>query len=111
MPSIDGLRLTFSMATSVELDDLDALICLPGFQRFLDHVGYEWGPAGERFQRAVKQAAEKSGDDAVHALKMVLFAQTEIRTLLGWPAERLQQLRSQGRMVAEAGASRRGAGL
>ena len=99
------------MPDATELDDLDALLTLPGWARFSAHLVAEWGPAGQRYQQAVKLAASKVGDDAVHQLRGVLFAQEEIARLLMWPQERLSQLRSRGTGTALPVDSRRGAGL
>ena len=99
------------MPTPTDLDDLDALLTSPGWARFSAHLVAEWGPAGQRYQQAVKLAASKAGDDAVHQLRAVLFAQEEIAKLLMWPGECLS--RGRARAVGTGGVpdSRRGMGL
>ena len=96
------------MTDATELDDLDG-IGGPFWARFKAHAITEWGPAGQRYQQAVKQAASK-GDDSIHALRMVLFAQEEIGKLLQWPEERIAQIKGQAALVGLP-SSRRGVGL
>ena len=99
------------MSDATELDDLDALLTSPGWARFSAHLIAEWGPAGQRYQQAVKLAASKAGDDAVHQLRAVLFAQDELAKLLMWPAEQLSKLRMRGTGPMSLSDSRRGTGL
>jgi hypothetical protein len=94
------------LATSNELEDLEALLGSEGFARWRDHIVNEWGPAGERFQQAVKQAAVKEDTAATNHLRAVLFAQSEIEKLLVWPIERMRQIQHQA--PVQSGPSRRG---
>lgn len=100
------------MTDHAEQDDLDSGVTGAFWQRFTDHARQEWGPAGERYQQAVKKALEgKSETDAIAYLRMVVFAQSEIATLLRWPLERVSALKhATQRAVMEPG-SRRGPGL
>lgn len=88
-------------------DDLDALINLPGYQRFHAHVVEEWGPAGKRFQQSVFAAADSP--DATAKLREVIFAQQEIGKLMAWPQEVLSRAKADA--VGPAPGSRRGIGL
>lgn len=95
------------MADSSEIEQLEALITSEGYHRWREHIVREWGPAGERYQQAVRTAAAKDDATAMHHLKAVLFAQTEIEKLLLWPIERLREIR-QAATVGMGGPSRRG---
>lgn len=75
---------------------------------FSDYVTREWGPAGLRYQQAVREAAQSA--NAVIELQKVLAQQDAILHVMRWPAERLGQLKQIVR-VAEPTASRRGPGL
>lgn len=98
-----------------ELAELDSLLTSGGWQRLQAHFDSEWGLAGQSYQEAIKKAIVGpvgSEADAVQRLKCVTYAQDAIARFMRWPAERVQQLRSQAeRMVAGVGPSRRGPGL
>lgn len=97
VPQIDPQTLTEGLSS-------------PFWQWFAAHVEQEWGAAGQRYQQAVQHAAEKADNDqAVHMLRMVIFAQKEIRTLLMAPQERLRAAREA--IPKPPSASRRGPGL
>ncbi len=101
---------------STELDELESGLTSGFWQRVSQHVEREWGPAGERYQQAIAQAiaSGKDADDAVHALRMMVFAQKEIARLLKWPEERVAAIRSRIHPLDEwdkINPSRRGRGL
>jgi hypothetical protein len=102
-------------ADSTELDELDSLLTSGGWGRLTAHFDSEWGLAGQSYQEAIKRAIGGpvgSEAEAVHRLKCVTFAQTEIARFMQWPAERVAQIRGQmERVVAGGGTSRRGPGL
>lgn len=97
-----------------EQDELESGLTSGFWGRFTAHVQQEWGPAGERYQQALKQALSgPSGSeaDAVHRLKMIAFAQAELSRVLQWPSERVAQLKSVTAKAAAGPVSRRGPGL
>lgn len=75
---------------------------------FGEHVTREWGPAGLKYQQAVRDAAKDA--NAVVELQKILFAQEQILLLMKWPADTLKRLQEQARPQM-ATASRRGPGL
>lgn len=98
-----------------ELDELQSGLTSGFWARLNRFALEEWGPSGERYQQAVKQAI--SGGlgtevESVHRLKNITFAQAEILRLLQWPQERVAQLeRLKQQHVSAQGGSRRGPGL
>lgn len=89
------------------LDDLEALtdgLSSPFWAQFQTHVTREWGPAGLRYQQAVREAASKP--EAVVELQKILFAQEQILILMRWPSEKRNQLLAKG--MQEMASHRRG---
>lgn len=102
------------MTDHAEQDELESGLTSGFWQRVTNHVQREWGVAGERYQQAIKQAISgpSGGEaDAVHRLKMITFAQTEIARVLQWPSERVAQLKHRTQQAAAGPVSRRGPGL
>ena len=99
------------MADATEQDELESGLTSGFWGRLRDHFDREWGPSGERYQTAIKQAISgPSGSeaDAVHRLKMITFTQAEIARFLQWPSERVAQLKNVTKQAAAGPASRRG---
>lgn len=95
------------MTDAHELDDLEALLQSPGYQRLMAYAANEWGPAGKRFQDAVMKAAEKPDAEATAFLRCVVFAKAEFERFFRWPHERVSQLNASAQQVT-GGPSRRG---
>ena len=98
-----------------EHDELESGVQSLFWGRVRAHYEREWGANGERYRQAIEQAVGggKSSDDAIHSLRMVVFAQKELARFLQWPDERLAHLRRTAAATeATAGSqSRRGPGL
>lgn len=97
-----------------EQDELESGVTSGFWGRFRDQFEREWGPAGERYQTAIRQAISgpSGGEaDAVHRLKMIAFCQSEMAKLLQWPHERIAHLKHATNQAAAGPVSRRGAGL
>lgn len=92
-----------------EREALEEGISTEFWKLFGEHVTYEWGPAGIRYQQAVRAAAESQ--TAVVELQKILYAQEQIRLLMLWAAERVSHLKQEMRHPAEVSMSRRGHGL
>lgn len=96
--------------TPIELDDLMAGLTSPFWAWFQQYVTHEWGPAGLRYQQAVRSAAESP--NAVIELQKVLYAQEQLLSLMRHPSEKLNLMRQQvlkaSPRVAEVMASRGG---
>lgn len=74
------------------------------------HGSREWGPAGLRYQQAVKDAAESP--NAVIELQKVLAAQSAVLNLLSWPVEQFTAAKQQLKEAAQSSiGSRRGPGM
>lgn len=100
------------MADSSELDALQDGLASPFWQWFTSHMQKEWGAAGDRYQQAVMNAAAMKDENAVHTLRMVIFARQEIERLFQAPQERLRQLRGErAAALVPSTPSRRGPGL
>lgn len=103
------------MADPTELDELQSGLTSGFWLRFKKHCEQEWGPSGETFQNAVRQAIQgPAGNEAeaVQRLKAVTMTQAAVIRLLGWPDERMAQIKnSVKRQIAAATPSRRGPGL
>ena len=79
---------------------------------FAAYKEQEWGAGGERYQQAVKRAAEKQDTEAMLMLRCVIFAQTEIERLFAYPSELRQSMLVKARQeLHSGGSSRRGPGL
>jgi hypothetical protein len=91
---------------TAEREALDEGLQTEFWKLFSEHVVREWGPAGLRYQQAVKAAAENV--NAVVELQKILHTQEQIALLMRWPVERLRQMEQQPAMT---GPSRRGPGL
>lgn len=99
------------MTDHTEQDELESGLTSGFWMRFREHCEQEWGPAGERYQAAIKQAISGPSGveaDAVHRLKMITFAQAELAKLLQWPVERVAQLKRHTKEAAAVSVSRRG---
>jgi hypothetical protein len=94
--------------TPSEREELEAGLASGFWLLFKQHAEQEWGPAGERYTQAVQQAAEMKDENAMHTLRMVIFAQREMQRLLAWPAERLNRLKGHNLVAPEGYQSRRG---
>jgi hypothetical protein len=66
---------------------------------FSTHVTNEWGPAGLRYQQAVRAAATDA--NAVVELQKVLYAQEQILLLMRHPQEKLNVLKQKAIQAAE----------
>lgn len=93
-----------------DLENLSDLLNSEGWRWFSEHVTKEWGPAGLRYQQAVRDAAKDA--NAVVELQKVLHTQEQVIVLMKAPRERLEHLKN-GRELAMRGPSisRRGPGL
>lgn len=83
------------MDSTIERENLDALINSDGWRTFTDYVTSEWGPGGRAFISAVTGAA--NGTDSATAmahLQQIIVAQKEIQKVLAWPEERLKALKA-----------------
>lgn len=97
-----------------ELDELQSGVTSGFYQRLTSYAEHEWGPAGETFMLALKNATSGpagSEKEAVDRLKNVMFAQNEIRRLLQWAPARIAQLQQQKEAASRPSGSRRGPGL
>ena len=93
-----------------ELEALDDGLTSEFWRLFGDHVTREWGPAGLRYQQAVRDAAKSA--EAVVELQKVLYAQEQLIALMQWPRDRQTALRQQRQQqLAPVNMSRRGQGL
>lgn len=92
------------------LEQLSDGLSSPFWEWFGLHVTREWGPAGLRYQQAVRTASMDA--NAVVELQKVLHTQEAILALMRFPAEELNRLRQQKKQeVLGPTASRRGPGL
>lgn len=98
------------MTDDKELESLSDLLHGQGWAWFSEHVTREWGPAGLRYQQAVRDAAQSPS--AIVELQKVLHTQEQVLLLMKAPRERLDRLK-QARQPAHPAAlvSRRGPGL
>ena len=99
------------MSEQPTLETLSDGLSSPFWAWFSDYVTREWGPAGLRYQQAVREASQSP--QAVVELQKVLHAQEAIYALMRHPAEKLNSLRDQKRseIRIQHGLSRRGPGL
>lgn len=96
-----------------ELDELTNGVTSGFWLRFKAHIEREWGPAGETYQQAVRNAVAGplgSEVEAVQRLKVVAAVQKAMLDALQWPEHRIAQMRTQ-QSRRTAAPSRRGAGL
>lgn len=98
-----------------ELDELQSGLTSGFWQRFRKHAEQEWGTAGETYQAAIRNAVQgPAGNEAeaVQRLKAVAMTQAAVIRLLGWPDERVAQIKKRVETDKLAmGPSRRGPGL
>ena len=94
------------MSENSELEDLDQLVHMPGWGRFLSMVDHDWGRGSERFMDAVTNAARGDNVHLQDHLRQILAAQREIQQVMQLVPNRIKHLK-QPEMVA-AGQSRRG---
>lgn len=102
------------MADPTELDELRDGVTSGFWQRYRDHVVREWGPTGDTYQQAVRNAIQGplgSEAEAVQKLKVVAAVQKAMLDSLQWPEHRIAQLQAGVTRRQAQGASRRGAGL
>ena len=102
------------MSTPTTVTDLEALadgLASPFWTLFAEHVTREWGPAGLRYQQAVRNAAKDP--QAVIELQKVLHTQEQLLLLMQWPHDRLTTLRDKARasLSRPQNPSRRGPGM
>src|SRR5262245_14499050 len=101
-----------SAPTPISLEHLSDGITSPFWEWFKGLAEREWGAAGERYQQAVQNAAQMKDDNAVHTLRMVIFARQEIERLFRAPAEELNKQRQAKKAeLLQFPPSRRGPGL
>lgn len=85
------------MAENVELEALDQLISLEGWQRFRNLVAEEWGTpengGGSQFLAAVKAAAALNDADATAQLRQIIVAQREIHKIMEMIPQRVAQMK------------------
>lgn len=101
------------MSDPTELDELTNGITSGFWDRFKRHIEREWGPSGETYQQAVRNAVSGplgSEVEAVQRLKVVAAVQKALVEAVQWPENRIAQLRTQ-QQRRTAVPSRRGAGL
>jgi hypothetical protein len=101
------------MTDPTELDELTNGLTSGFWGRFKTHIEQEWGPSGETYQQAVRNAVAGplgSEIEAVQRLKVVAAVQKAMLDALQWPENRVAQVRSQ-QQRRTATPSRRGAGL
>lgn len=92
-------------------EQLSDWITSPTTEWFFDYVQKEWGPAGLRYQQAVREASQSV--NAVVDLQKVLYAQESLLALIRHPANVLNVKRQKAEAAArlEFASSRRGPGL
>jgi len=94
------------MAENSELEDLEQLVSLPGWARFVEMVDRQWGTAGDRYKDAIVTAARGEDANAISQLRQIIAAQREIQLVMGIPDYRIKQLAKPE--PALVGQSRRG---
>jgi NADH dehydrogenase FAD-containing subunit len=79
--------------TENELEDWDALIKTPGWQRLLAFLKSQWGSAAyqHKIERAIADAEEQK-QDALTAIKIVNAVRHEIELILTYPERRMKDL-------------------
>lgn len=98
------------MTEQPTLETLSDGLSSPFWAWFSDYVTREWGPAGLRYQQAVREASKDP--NAVIELQKVLHTQEQIYMLMKHPAERLSAARQAHKTELRLHApSRRGPGL
>lgn len=100
------------MITPSDRENLDALVNSAGWMWLSAYVTREWGPAGLRFQQAVREAAQSS--DAVVGLQKVIAQQDAVHDVMQAPLAALSRLQAQQALEAtrtDTAMSRRGPGL
>lgn len=79
-----------------ELEDLEALLASPGWERFMGYVSLAWGNAAFR-QRAHKILVSLTDgtqrSDAANLLLQLEYASDEIEKLFKWVPDRVSQLK------------------
>lgn len=90
---------------------LESLLQHPGWAIFAEIIQREWGDAGRRFEDALNNLANHSGDDAttVNIMRQIAVSRREVLRVLQLPAEELKKLAGKHEDRSElAGMSRRG---
>lgn len=95
---------------SNELEQLQDLVRSEGWRVFTEFAAKEWGGAGQRFQFAVEQAAQKADAESAAYLRMVILSKKEVERLLAWPTERIHTLKAKD-TTTDGYQPRRGTGL
>ena len=72
-----------------ELDDLEQLIALPGWQRFVAMLEKQ----DARFDTLVEDATLLAGERALTELRSIVAIRKDRRQIIAWPRERIRQLK------------------
>mgnify|MGYP001617867606 FL=1 len=95
-------------AENTELEDLEQLVSMPGWGRFIAMVDEQWSRSSDKFYDAVTAAAKGDNPHAADHLRQILASQREIQGVMALVVNRIKLLKTPQLVSIGAPLSRRG---